>query len=91
MTPTTPQLMWPHDAAAMYDRLVVRGITSDDTGEAFTLVDIDWAIQQAMETAAAREGWNGLPEITDAIRWVISDDVAAHLGLDYDEVWEVAP
>ena len=93
MTPTAaPDLIRPHEAASMYDRLVDRRVVDPDTGEAFTLKQIDMAIQDALETARATEGWPSVPYSISEYTWdAISVDVAAHLGLDYDEVWEVAP
>lgn len=87
---TEPSLLWTREAENLHDQLAARGVVDPETGERFTVRRIDDAIQSAVETVNGREGTR-IVDIFDRTWWMLSDDVARFLGLEYDEMVEVAP
>lgn len=90
MIATDPSLLWEREAVSLHDQLAARGVIDPDTGERFTVRRIDDAIQSAVETVNGREGTR-IVDIFDRTWWMLSDDVARFLGIEYDEMVEVAP
>lgn len=85
-----PPLLWRREAEVLHDQLAARGVIDPDTGERFTVRRIDDAIQLAVETVNGREGTR-IVDIFERTWSMLSDDVARFLGIDYDEMVEVAP
>lgn len=84
-------LMWSDRAERVYDDLIAQGTTDPETGDEFTLEQIDWAIQSAVETVNSREGAR-ITDLANPYNWsAVADDVATALGIDYDQMTEVAP
>lgn len=83
-------LLWEREAERLHDQLADRDVVDPDTGERFTVRRIDDAIQSAVETVNGREGTR-ITDIFDRTWSMLSDDVARALGIDYDEMVEVAP
>lgn len=84
-----PTLLWRHDAERLHDQLAARDVVDPETGERFTVRRCDDAIQSAVEAFNGREGAH-LDDLTEFIWHALGDDLAAALGLDYDEMVEVA-
>lgn len=85
-----PTLLWEREAVSLHDQLAARGVVDPDTGERFTVRRIDDAIQLAVETVNGREGTR-IVDIFEYTWWMISEDVAAALGIEYDEMDGVEP
>jgi len=83
-------LFWRDETEKTYDCLRERAVVNPETGEPFTLTEIDLAIQGAMENQRLVENWQAMPDITPLVWWSISDEVCDRLGIAYDEMCEVA-
>lgn len=84
-------LMWGDTTEKVYDDLIAQSTTDPETGDEFTLEQIDWAIQSAVETVNGREG-SRISDLSNPFYWsMVADDVANALGIDYDQMTEVAP
>lgn len=95
MNTATVNILRPAQADALLAQLERRQLLDREEGDVpFTLIRVDDAIQSAIETWALNAGVLGeLPAFDYMSRewdWII-DDVAGYLGLDYDEIIEVAP
>lgn len=86
-----PRMVYPDEANRLYDQLRRRGVIDSETGEAFTVMDCDAAIEYAVVCICEREGVeaNAL-SITDKVWWMLLDAVAVHLEVGYDEIVEVS-
>lgn len=90
MIAAEPSLLWEREAVSLHDQLAARGVVDPETGERFTVRRIDDAIQSAVETVNGREGTR-IVDIFDRTWWMLSDDVARFLGIEYDELDGVEP
>lgn len=76
------QLTWPQDSPGLYDRMSAAGILNPDTGEAFTVVECDNALQSAVEALASLEGHRCMLLTNQCWRNIVHHLVPA-FGLDH--------
>lgn len=90
-TITDPRMVYPDEANRLYDQLRNRAVLDPNTGEAFTVMDCDAAIEYAVVCVCEREGVEAdALSITDKVWWMLLEDVAVHLEVGYDEIVEVS-
>lgn len=86
MTSAAPVLTRPDCVADLQADLVSSGIERTD-------IEVDNAIEVGVENWILEVGSSTVPEVTAGTqRWdEMIGAILTHLGLDYDEVYEVAP